>query len=174
VTDSGYLAVSRIYEADQALELFQLTQARIVAKRKDSLYFQGKRTKSWVKIKNLMDDDDFVVCGYIRKENHMVSVVLGQYRGKNLVHKGHVTLEVSGETFAGIQAQSGRTALPFSEPIPAGHGNENAVWLEPGLVCTVEFMHRTQNVGMRQPVFKGLRRDKSPKKCTDTAESNKS
>ncbi len=173
VTDSEYLAVSRIYEADQAMELFQLTQAQglegIVAKKKDSLYFQGKRTKSWVKIKNLMDDD-FVVCGYIRKENHMVSIVLGQCRGKNLVYKGHVTLGVSGEAFAEVRAQPRRTTPPFSEPVPAGHGNENVVWLEPALVCTVEFMHRTQNGGMRQPVFKGLRRDKTPVECADTVE----
>ena len=50
------------------MELFQLTQAQglegIVAKRKDSLYFQGKWAKTWLKMKHLMDDD-FVVCGYI-------------------------------------------------------------------------------------------------------------
>ena len=76
VADSDSLAVSRIYGADQAMELFNLTQAQglegIVAKKKDSLYFQGKRTKSWLKMKHLMDDD-FVVCGYIDKGDHMVA-----------------------------------------------------------------------------------------------------
>jgi len=29
-----------------------------------------------------------------------------------------------------------------------------------------EYMHKTKNGGMRQPVFKGLRDDKAPEECT--------
>ena len=174
VADSERLAVSRVYGADQAMELFQVTQAQglegIVAKRKDSLYFQGKRTKTWLKMKHLMDDD-FVICGYIDKGDHLTSIVLGQYREKKLVYKGHVTLGVSGEAFAEVRSQPARVSLPFADPVPAGHGNEKAVWLEPRLVCTVEFMHRTKNGGMRQPVFKGLRWDKVPLECTEQSEN---
>ena len=71
VTESARLAVSRVFDAGQALALFSLAQQQglegIVAKKKDSLYFLGKRTKTWLKMKNLMDDD-FVVCGYIYKK----------------------------------------------------------------------------------------------------------
>ena len=168
VTESERLAVSRVFDAGQALALFQLAREQglegIVAKKKDSLYFQGKRTKSWLKMKNLMDDD-FVVCGWIPKDNHMTSIVLGQYDGGKLVYKGHVTLGVGGAAFAKIQAQTRALRPPFDEPVPAGHGNEDARWVEPRLVCVVEFMHRTKNGGMRQPVFKGLREDKLPKDC---------
>mgnify|MGYP002508356006 CR=1 FL=1 len=91
------------------MELFQLTQAQglegIVAKRKDSLYFQGKWAKTWLKMKHLMDDD-FVVCGYIHKGYHLTSIVLGQYREKKLVYKGHVPLGVSGEAFSVISSQT--------------------------------------------------------------------
>lgn len=174
VTDTDRLAVSRVYGADQAMELFQLTQAQglegIVAKRKDSLYFQGKRTKAWLKMKHLMDDD-FVVCGYIDKGEHLISIVLGQYRAQKLVYKGHVTLGVSGETFAAIRVQPQMIEPQFIQPAPAGHGNEKAVWLEPTLVCTVAFMHRTKNGGMRQPVCKGLRWDKSPLECVEPSEN---
>lgn len=170
VSDSERLAVSRIYGADQAMDLFRLTQAQglegIVAKKKDSLYFQGKRTKSWIKMKHLMDDD-FVVCGYINKGEHMTSIVLGQYRGHKLMYKGHVTLGVSGEAFAEIKAQQPKTTPPFWENVPAGHCNEKAMWLEPTLVCTVKFMHHTKYGGMRQPVFKGLRKDKIPLECVE-------
>jgi ATP-dependent DNA ligase len=44
----------------------------IVAKRKDSKYYLDKRTKDWIKIKNLQDDD-FVVCGYILKGGSIIS-----------------------------------------------------------------------------------------------------
>lgn len=168
VKETDQLAVSRVFESEQALALFQIVREQglegIVAKKKDSLYFQGTRTKTWLKIKNMMDDD-FVVCGYIFKENHMISLVLGQYHDEKLVYKGHVTLGVGGAAFAKVKSQPRAIRPPFDAP-PEGHGNEDAIWLAPTLVCVVEFMHRTKNGGMRQPVFKGLRDDKAPEECT--------
>lgn len=167
VVESERLAISRVFDASQAMDLFQLARAQglegIVAKQKNSLYFQGKRTKTWRKIKNLMDDD-FVVCGYIRKEDHRISIVLGQYLGEKLVYKGHVTLGVGGRTFAEIRRLRRLPHSPFDEAIPERE-NANAVWLEPQAVCVVEFMNRTKNGGMRQPVFKGLREDKAAREC---------
>jgi len=40
-------------------------------------------------------------------------------------------------------------------------GNEGAVWLRPELVCTVRYMEKTSTGSLRQPVFKGLRNDKT-------------
>ena len=166
VTESERLAISRVFDSSQAFSLFQFAQSEnlegIVAKRKDSRYFQGKRTKNWLKIKNMMDDD-FVVCGWIPKENHMTSIVLGQYRDGGLVYKGHVTLGVGGAPFTKIQAHPRTPHPPFAVP----DRNENARWITPTLVCVVEFMHRTKNGGMRQPVFKGLRSDKTPEECIE-------
>ena len=129
----------------------------IVAKRRESRYYFDKRTKDWIKIKYLQDED-FVVCGYIRKENHMTSIVLGQYQNGQLIYKGHVTLGVGGESFRRIREQPALPAPPFAVP----SGNEQAVWIEPNLVCTVQYMMKTESGGMRQPVFKGLRLDKTP------------
>ena len=42
----------------------------VVAKRRDSRYYFDKRTKDWIKIKYLKDED-FVVCGYLRKESRV-------------------------------------------------------------------------------------------------------
>ncbi len=137
----------------------------IVAKRKDSKYYFDKRTKDWIKIKYLQDDD-FVVCGYIIKENNVTSIVLGQYRGGSLVYRGHVTLGVSSADFQEIARQKKLELPPFEAPA----GNENAVWVEPVLVCTVKYMMKTPNGGMRQPVFKGLRRDKGPEECVEEVE----
>jgi len=164
--ESERLAVSRTFDAEQTDDLFRLTQAQslegIVAKRKDSLYFQGRRTKSWLKIKNMLDDD-FVICGYADKENHMTSLALGQYRGDALRYQGHVAFGVRGAVLARIKAQSHISHPPFAQDNV--HENENTVWLEPSLVCRVEFMNRTKNGGIRQPVFKGLREDKTPEEC---------
>ncbi|MBO5219569.1 MAG: DNA ligase [Clostridia bacterium] len=131
----------------------------IVAKRKDSLYFFDKRTRDWIKCKN-MKDDDFVVCGYIPKENHMTSLVLGQYMGGQLVCRGHVTLGIGGESFRRIKT------LPRMEAAPLAYSGEESVhWVEPSLVCTVEYMMLTAGGNIRQPVFKGIREDKAAGEC---------
>ena len=167
VSESERFAVSRIVES-HGIEFYQLAEKNglegIVAKRRGSRYYFDKRTKDWIKIKNLLDDD-FVICGYILKSNHMTNIVLAQYRGGKLVYKGHVTLGVSGREFKRVQSQK-----HLSEPslsYPPGHGNERAQWIEPSLVCTVKFMERTANGGMRQPVFKGIRDDKPPMECIE-------
>ena len=85
VAESGLVAVSTIFETG-GKALYKLMEKQglegIVAKRRDSLYFQGKRTKNWIKIKNMLDDD-FIVCGWIPKENHMISIILGKYNQRS-------------------------------------------------------------------------------------------
>jgi bifunctional non-homologous end joining protein LigD len=165
ISENGRFAVSRFIEKN-GIQFYALAEQQelegIVAKRKDSKYYFDKRTKDWIKIKYLQDDD-FVVLGYVPKENSMNSIILGQYSNGQLVYKGHVTLGVGGEPFRRIKTLN-KTDCPFSE-IPKG--NENAVWVTPEHVCTVKYMMKTESGGMRQPVFKGLREDKSPEECID-------
>lgn len=164
LSESTQFARSRYIE-EKGIAFYSLTEQQdlegIVAKRKDSLYHFDRRTKDWIKCKNLKDED-FVVCGYIPKENNMTSIVLGQYSGDSLVYKGHVTLGVGGENFRRIRKMEQTGHPPFAVP----DGNESAVWIEPVLVCTVRYMMKTASGGMRQPVFKGLREDKLPAECT--------
>ena len=87
----------------------------------------------------------------------MYSLVLGQYDSGELVYKGHVTLGVSGPEFARIRRLQPAAAAPLD--YPSGHGNDQAIWLPPVLVCTVRYMELLANGSMRQPVFKGLRED---------------
>lgn len=163
VNENASLSVSRYVEASGKL-LFDLAKQQmlegIVGKKKDSLYWFDKRTKDWIKCK-LMSTDDCIVCGYIQKDNNMTSLVLGQYDGDILVYKGHVTLGVSLRKLE-------QYSYKIIEYCPFGivpKGNEEAVWLEPNLVCIVESMP-TEKEGFRQPVFRGFRDDKAPRDCT--------
>lgn len=164
-SEDSRFAVSRFIEKN-GIAFYDLAKQQelegIVAKRKDSRYYFDRRTKDWIKIKYLKDDD-FVVLGFVPKENNMNSIILGQYKNNQLIYKGHVTLGVGGEPFRKIKSLD-ETSCPFTE-IPKG--NENAVWVKHELVCTVKYMMKTENGGMRQPVFKGLRDDKSPEECID-------
>lgn len=168
VRENARLAVARYVEGN-GTALFQLAKERrlegIVAKKKDSKYYPGKRTKDWIKIKYLKDGD-FVIGGYIEKAEHVVSLVLGQYRGKDLIYKGHVTMGISRGDFRVVQSAVERAQPPFLA-VPSGHGNEQAVWLEPELVCTVSFLPRKDAESVQHPVYKGLRRDKEAKDCVE-------
>lgn len=158
INENARFAVSRVVESG-GTDFFELVKAQelegIVAKRRDSRYYFDRRTKDWIKIKYLKDDD-FIVCGYIRKDKNMTSIVLGQYENGILVCKGHVTLGVSGESLQRIRKLPTIPNPEFDVP----PGNENAVWVEPRCTCTVQYMNKTEKGGMRQPVFKGLRLDK--------------
>lgn len=166
IMENERFAVSRYIE-QRGIAFYKLAEQQdlegIVAKLKGSKYFFDKRTKDWVKIKNLLDDD-FVICGYIQKENNVISVILGQYRREQLICKGHVTLGVSSDDFRHMAAVKELDVPPFDN-IPAG--NDGAVWLVPELVCTVKYMMKTGTGSMRQPVFKGIRDDKEPRECVE-------
>lgn len=163
--ESPRFAVSRWIEG-QGVAFYDLTKTQnlegIVAKRKDSRYYCDKCTKEWIKCK-FLKDSDYVVCGYIPKENHMTSLVLGQYREGQLVYKGHVTLGVGGEAFQKISNLPKLQEPPMDVP----EENENAIWVQPQLVCTVKYMMKTESGSLRQPVFKGLREDKRPEECEE-------
>ena len=162
VHDNAQISVSR-YIDTQGIAFYELVRQKqlegIVAKRKDSVYVPGQRTKDWVKIKNLMDDD-YVICGYITNAEYVVSLVLGQYdHSGNMIYKGRVTLGKASEDFALIEKQPKAKSCPFMKKPPSYV--ENAVWIRPKLVCKVAFMARNHNGLMRQPVYKGLRMDKT-------------
>lgn len=158
VTENPRMAVSRYIEK-QGVALFAAAEERelegVVAKRKNGVYYMGKRSNEWVKFKR-MADEDYVVAGYIQKGHHVFSIVIGKYRGDMLLYKGHVTSGVTKETVSMLEV-TGRN--PF-RMLPTG--NEDAVWVEPDHVCVVEYMPNTLN-SLRQPVFKGFRDDVFPR-----------
>lgn len=161
VLENQLISVSRYVETSGKM-LFELTKQQnlegVVGKKKDSLYWFGKRTKDWNKIK-VMADYEAIAIAYIPKANNMTSLVLAKYNTNNrLIITNHVTLGVSLSKLKqyGIKYSN----CPFSE-IPKGH--EYAVWIEP-VVCTIEYMP-SEKGGLRQAVFKGIRDDKLPEEC---------
>ncbi len=161
-TQNEKFALSKVIEK-QGKALYELAKQKdlegIVAKRKDSKYFFDKHTKDWIKIKYLKNED-FIVCGYIIKSPSITSLVLGQYRDDELIYKGHVTMGISRADFKIIAGQERLDSAPFKSYPANKSRNDEAVWIEPKLVCTVKYMEKTSSGGMRQPVYKGLRMDK--------------
>ena len=159
VKENERIAISRYIPTD-GIGLFCAADEKelegVVAKRSDSLYYPGRRTKDWIKFKR-MADEEFVVCGYIKKSAKTYSIILGKYHNGTYLYKGHVTLGVS---LAAVSQLKESGTMPFAS-LPAGAGNESAVWVYPNQVCTVEYMPNTKN-SLRQAVFKGFRTDMIP------------
>ena len=164
IRESTSLAVTRYIEtngvafynaaAEQGLE-------GIVAKRKDSKYYSNKTTKDWIKMKALLDAD-FIVCGYYINTGNTASAILGAYKNGKILYQGHASFGVSRQDFD-IMEKSQKTDKSIYADFP---DFDDVTWLAPRLVCKVEFMERTPGGGLRQPIFKGLRDDKTPEECT--------
>lgn len=151
IEENDRFAVSR-FIPEKGIALFQMTAAQevegVVAKRKDSLYHMGKRTKDWVKFKR-MADEDFVICGYM--PGKMPSMILGEMQKGELVYVGTVTMGVKQADLKYLK----KGACPFRD---RPNGKDEVVWCVPEMVCTVEYMPNTKGA-LRQPVYKGIRQD---------------
>lgn len=158
------LALSRYIETE-GTAFFELAKQQnlegIVAKRKESLYKMDTRTKEWIKIK-FLKDEDFVICGYIinrTEDRNTASLILGIYEDGRLVNQGHVIVGASRKEFEIILKQDVAAESPFDSY------EKDAVYIAPVLVCTVTYMERLKYGGLRRATFKGLRNDKEAKEC---------
>lgn len=160
VIEGNGLSISRYIE-EQGIDFFNLAKQQelegIVAKKKDGLYHIGKRTREWVKIK-VMQDEDLLICGYQPDDNgYPKDLILGYYDENNV-------LQCRGKVYLGVFKQERKIIHDFAKnnTIPKPHfpKYKNVVWLNPELIGTAHFMHETESGGMRQPVWKGLREDK--------------
>ena len=160
VKEGFNLSISR-YVSTKGVAFFELAKKEnlegIVAKKKDGLYYIGKRTSEWIKIK-VMQDEDLLVLGYQPDEDGKVKdLILGYYdeSGK---------LKCGGKVYLGVSKAEQKIIAEFSKnntvKKPWFDKYKNVVWLKPQLVGTAHFMHETESGGMRQPVWKGLREDK--------------
>lgn len=163
VQDTPSLAISRYVET-KGIALYQAVSKQklegIVAKQKQSKYYPGKRTREWIKIKDVLDED-FVVCGYYQKTEGFISVILGKYQNNRLLYQGHVVIGLRHQDYQKM-AETKQMDSAFYQHFPSFVG---VTWLKPTLVCRVQYIERTPGGGLRQPVFRGLRHDKNPREC---------
>lgn len=162
VKENSRIAVSRYIE-NKGIDLYKLADAKklegVVAKKKDSKYYYDKRSKDWIKFKR-MSDEDYIICGYVRKGTRNNTLILGQYREDRLVYKGSVSFGVKLDFLQEYKLNR----LDYSPFTLTPSGNDDVIWLEPILVCTVEYMPNTKNA-LRQAVYKGIRDDVVAREC---------
>jgi bifunctional non-homologous end joining protein LigD len=148
---------------------FQKAKARgyegIVAKDLSSPYIQG-RTRKWLKFK-VHQEDEFVIAGYTPPEGsrvHFGALLLGAYHHGKLLYVGKVGTGFDREKLALLYEKFQplvRRRPAFVDP-PQERG---VTYLAPQLVAQIAYEELTADQKLRQPVFLGLRDDKSAKEC---------
>jgi bifunctional non-homologous end joining protein LigD len=157
------------YVAGHGEQLLAATEEQglegVIAKRLDSKYEPGRRTPSWLKIKNV-DRQEVVVGGWVPgdgKRRDRIGALLVGVRDDNgeLRHVGRVgtgfteaELDRLAEKLRPLEREDSPFA-PGGPKIPRG-----AVFADPELVAEVEFREWTDGGQLRAPSYKGLRDDK--------------
>jgi bifunctional non-homologous end joining protein LigD len=141
----------------------------IVAKRLDSPYEPGRRTGTWLKVKNTRCQE-LVIGGWVpgegRRQGRIGALLMGYYDHDHTPPE----LRFAGKVGTGFDAREldmlenllstrRRATTPFSGPKQPGKG---ALYVEPDLVAENEFNEWTKQNTLRHPSYKGLREDKRP------------
>ena len=139
----------------------------IMAKRLASRYEAGRRSSSWLKIKNVLRQE-FVVGGWKPGEGNRTqligSLVVGVYEGDQLVYAGHVGTgftTVTLRSLTALLAPLRQDTSPFGDTVPPEHAR-GVVWARPELVIEAEFGLWTTSNRLRAASYLGLRDDKPP------------
>jgi bifunctional non-homologous end joining protein LigD len=139
----------------------------VMAKRRESRYLEGKRSRDWLKIKT-HGRQEFVIVGWTkgqgRRAGRFGSLVLAAYRGDELHWVGNCGTGFSERAIDELLVRleplrrdsSPLAAVPKMPKIRKG----DVVWVEPELVCEVRFAEWTHDEHLRAPSFVGLREDK--------------
>ena len=138
----------------------------VVAKRKESVYETGGRSRSWLKIKTTQSDD-FVIGGYSAGQGGRAdtfgALLIGRYdEDGRLVYAGHVGSGFDDRTLKDLRHRLDairRKTCPFSETPPL---KTEPTWVTPKLVAEVKFAQWTRDGHLRAPVFLRVRPDKTP------------
>ena len=138
----------------------------IVAKRLGSAYAPGRRSRDWLKVKNVRSQE-VVIGGWLpgkgRREGELGALLAGYYETED----GERRLRYAGKVGTGFAEADLRLLRERLEPLARkespfdGRQPEKASrFVEPQLVAQVEFNEWTNAGTLRHPSYQGLRDDK--------------
>jgi bifunctional non-homologous end joining protein LigD len=137
----------------------------VIAKRIDSIYEPGNRSRNWLKLK-IEFRQEFVIGGYTEPRNsreHIGALLLGYFDKDKFIYVGHTG---GGFSRQGLEEMHKRLkpleikSSPFAETPKT---NQKAHWVRPEVVVEVKFSEWTADRRLRQPIFLGVRDDKDAK-----------
>ncbi|MEM5797740.1 MAG: non-homologous end-joining DNA ligase [Candidatus Aenigmatarchaeota archaeon] len=143
----------------------------VMAKRLQSTYQIGKRSKDWLKIKSLHTIDAIIV-GYTSgegwREKYFGALICGIYYKGKLHYLGRVGTGLDEKGYAELTEQLKKLETdknPFEKFDEDPEIMQKIHWVKPKLVAEVKFMNLTPDFKMRAPSFIRLREDKLLEEC---------
>jgi len=179
VPDVGIIRISESFEAD-ATEFFEVAKKLnlegIVAKKADSTYTAGKRTKDWLKIKT-GKRQEVIIGGFTNNEGsnkRFSALLVGVHENGKLKYTGKIGTGFSDKLQEEMVQQFKpliTAKMPFDDEPDINKPSRFrpnppkaiATWLKPKLVCEVSYAEITLDGVMRHPSFEGMRTDKNVK-----------
>ena len=137
----------------------------VVAKRIDSPYEPGRRSGAWVKHR-IAQQQDFMIGGFIPGMHGIDSLIVGEYRGKELMYVARVRAGLvpasRRKIFQKLQPLIVKTC-PFVNLPETGRSRwgesltaekmKHCVWVKPKLTARIEFLERTEGGRLRHSRF---------------------
>jgi bifunctional non-homologous end joining protein LigD len=134
----------------------------LIAKRADSRYLSGGRSRDWLKLK-CHAEQELVIGGFTAPQGSRTdfgALLVGYWQGSALRYAGKVgtgfdqaTLKTLGAKLRELE----RDRPPFADVHPIPRGTH---WVEPELVAQIAFSEWTRDGRLRHPRYLGLRDDK--------------
>ena len=182
VPENDIIRFSENYEVS-GIDFFEIAKKMglegIMAKKSDSFYSAGNRSKDWLKIK-ANKRQEMVIGGYTKNDDSsksFSSLLLGVYEKGKLIYTGKVGTGFSEKLQIEMLEQFKPYLIntpPFAKmpdinkPSRFQHNppHATAVWMKPELVCEVSFTEMTTDGIMRHPSFEGMRIDQKAEDVT--------
>lgn len=176
VPKEGPIRMSENFEAS-ATEFLEAARNMglegIIAKKADSVYHSGNRSREWLKIK-VNKRHEVVIGGFTNNEGSakaFSSLLVGVFENKKLQYTGKIGTGFS-DALQNEMMQKFKPLITDKNPFhiepdvnkPSrfrpNPPKATATWLEPSVVCEVSYAEITSDGVMRHPSFEGLREDK--------------
>ncbi|MGZ5243900.1 MAG: non-homologous end-joining DNA ligase [Bacteroidia bacterium] len=156
-----------MHYTDDGLGLWSFIMNRhlegVVAKKENSTYEAGKRSGSWMKIKNFKTQDCIIV-GFSQEKRVISALALAAYQNGKLRFLGKVGTGFKQSFLHELYDQlKGITIDKPDFRVPSHYKGIN--WVQPKLACEVQYLEFGSDGMLRSPSFQRLRNDKPLKEC---------
>ncbi|WP_457578703.1 non-homologous end-joining DNA ligase [Ensifer adhaerens] len=127
----------------------------IIAKHLGRPYRSG-RLGDWVKVKCIQSESFFIV-GYERSAGAFRSLMLGAYRGDQVVFVGSVGTGFKKREMSQLRSMMNKLPWTGKKPPVSYSGKRDIVWVAPTIIAKIEFRGWTSDGKLRHSSYKGRR-----------------
>jgi bifunctional non-homologous end joining protein LigD len=177
--DNEHIHVSQIFQ-ESGTKFFEsakeLGLEGIIAKKADSTYLPGLRSKEWLKIK-ANKRQEMVIGGFTKNEGTsklFSALLVGFFEKDRFIYAGKVGTGFNDNIQREMLKEFKKRLIskpPFNETPDVNKPSRfrpnpphaEVFWLKPELVCEVSYAEMTSDGIMRHPSFEAMRTDKNPK-----------